>query len=153
MFALDADTARAMQEAFASGGVEKTYVCLVRGVPDPKEGIVDHPIPKGEGMPRVAAVSEYRVLSVHLGRYAFVEVRPKTGRFHQVRRHMKHLSCPLIGDTTYGKSEHNRFWRERGLARLALHAVALAFTHPGTGAAVKIVAPLPEDLRLATAVV
>jgi tRNA pseudouridine65 synthase len=139
LFALDPDAARTLQGAF-----ERTYVALVRGVPAPLDGRVDHPIPKGEGEARVPAVSDYRTLGVCHDRYALVEVTPLTGRFHQIRRHMKHLSCPLIGDTTYGKSEHNRLWRERyGLARLALHAATVRID------ALTIVAPLAHDIARA----
>ena len=79
------------------------------------------------------AVTEFRRLAV-FERYALVEARPRTGRRHQIRRHFKHLSHPLIGDVRYGKGEHNRLFRERfGLHRLALHALELAFDHPETG--------------------
>ncbi|MCC6807729.1 MAG: pseudouridylate synthase [Deltaproteobacteria bacterium] len=145
MFALDAETARVLQSAFT-----RTYLALVRGIPAPLSGRIDHPIPKGEGKDRVAAVSDYRVLGVCSARYGWVEVTPLTGRFHQVRRHMKHIDCPLIGDTTYGKSEHNRLWRERyGLSRLALHARAVTLDY--NGAALAIEAPVPDDLTRALA--
>jgi len=98
------------------------------------------------GGARVPAVTEFRRLAT-FERYALVEARPRTGRFHQIRRHFKHLSHPLIGDVRYGKGEHNRLFRERfGLHRLALHALELAFEHPGTGEPLRIVAPVPEDL-------
>ena len=64
-----------------------------------------------------------------------------------MRRHCKHLSHPLLGDTRYGDGAHNRIGRERfGLHRLALHAARLAFTHPRTGERIELSAPLPEDL-------
>jgi tRNA pseudouridine65 synthase len=64
-----------------------------------------------------------------------------------VRRHLKHLAHPVIGDVEYGKGEHNRFFRERyGLHRLALHALALALPHPATGERLRIAAPVPPDL-------
>lgn len=145
LFALDPETAGRMQERFAAGQVEKRYLALVRGIP-PESGVIDHPIPRDEGGPRVPAVTEFRRLAT-FERYALVEARPRTGRRHQIRRHLKHLSHPLIGDVRYGKGEHNRLFRERfGLHRLALHALELAFEHPGTGEPVRIVAPVPEDL-------
>jgi tRNA pseudouridine65 synthase len=134
-----------MQEAFAAGSVEKRYLALVRGIP-PESGVIDHPIPRDEDGPRVPALTEFRRLAV-FERYALVEARPRTGRRHQIRRHFKHLSHPLIGDVRYGKGEHNRLFRDRfGLHRLALHALELAFEHPETGETVQIVAPVPEDL-------
>jgi tRNA pseudouridine65 synthase len=145
LFALDPESARAVQERFEAGAVEKRYLALVRGIP-PEHGVIDHPVPRADDGPRVPAVTEFRRLAV-FERYALVEARPLTGRHHQIRRHFKHLSHPLIGDVRYGKGEHNRLFRERfGLHRLALHAVELAFDHPRTGERLRIHAPLPEDL-------
>ena len=145
LFALDPATARQVQERFAAGEVEKRYLALVRGIP-PEEGVIDHPVPRAPGGPRVPAVTRFRRLAT-FERYALVEARPSTGRWHQIRRHFKHLSHPLIGDVRYGKGEHNRLFRERfGLHRLALHALELAFEHPHTGERLRIVAPVPEDL-------
>jgi tRNA pseudouridine65 synthase len=145
LFALDPATARRLQEQFEAGTVAKRYLALVRGIP-PEEGVIDHPIPRDEDGPRVPALTEFRRLAT-FERYALVEARPRTGRRHQIRRHFKHLSHPLIGDVRYGKGEHNRLFRDRfGLHRLALHALELAFEHPETGESVRIVAPVPEDL-------
>lgn len=148
LFALTPEAARRIGEAFAAGEIGKRYTALVRGVP-PVEGSIDHPIPRAEGGPRVVAVTDYRRLAVH-GRYAVVEARPRTGRLHQIRKHLKHISCPLIGDVRYGKGEHNRLFRDRyGLHRLALHASALELAHPLTGAPMTIEAPLAADLAAA----
>jgi tRNA pseudouridine65 synthase len=145
LFALDPETARRMQEKLAAGEVEKRYLALVRGVP-PEEGVIDHPVAREQGGSRVPAVTEFRRLAT-FERYALMEARPLTGRRHQIRRHFKHISHPLIGDVRYGKGEHNRLFRERfGLNRLALHALELAFEHPVTGERVRIVAPVPEEL-------
>lgn len=149
-FALSPEAARAVQEAFVAGAVDKRYLALVRGNP-PATLVIDHPIPRSEDGPRVPAVTEVRTLA-QSGRYALVEARPLTGRLHQIRRHLKHVSCPLIGDVRYGKGEHNRIFRERhGLHRLALHAWRLALPHPRGGPAVTVVAPLPADLAGALA--
>ena len=81
------------------------------------------------------------------GRYAWVEAFPETGHTHQIRRHLKHLSCPIIGDVRYGKGDHNRFFRTRyGFHRLALHAASVELRDPSTNHAVTIEAPLPEIL-------
>jgi tRNA pseudouridine65 synthase len=80
-------------------------------------------------------------------RFSLVEARPRTGRLHQVRRHLKHLGHPLIGDVNYGRGELNRWFREQvDLARLALHARSLELTHPVTGERLVVEAPLPPDL-------
>ena len=148
--------ARVLHEQLEEGRADKRYLALVRGEPPPA-GTIDHPIPRREDGPRVPALTEYtRVAVVHVadafaGRtqaYALVEARPRSGRWHQIRRHLKHLGHPLVGDVNYGRGEHNRLCRDRfGLHRLALHAFSLAFDHPATGARVTFAAPLPDDLR------
>lgn len=145
VFALSSDSARVLGKAFEEGRVDKRYWALTRG--KPQDGEIDHPIQKREGGPRMAAVTRVRCLAM-TGRYALVEAQPLTGRLHQVRRHLKHVSCPIIGDTNYGKGEHNRYFREHyGLHRLALHAISISFEHPDTGARVQVHAPLEGPLR------
>jgi len=146
LMALDSHTAGALGAAFAEQRVEKRYWALTRGHP-PAEGIIEHAIEKVPGGPRLPAVTAFRTLGVS-GRYALVEAIPHTGRLHQIRRHLKHVACPLIGDVRYGKGEHNRLFRERhGLHRLALHAAFLAFDHPASGARLGVSAPLTGALR------
>lgn len=143
VLALDPATARALQERFAAGEVRKRYLALVRGIP-PEEGVIDSPVPRAPDGPRVPAVTEFRRLGT-FERYALLEVVPRTGRLHQIRRHLKHISHPIIGDVRYGKGEHNRLFRERfGLHRLALHALELGLPHAGRD--LRIVAPVPPDL-------
>jgi tRNA pseudouridine65 synthase len=145
VMALAATVAKALGEAFEAGRVHKRYLALVRGIP-PETGVIDHPIPRSPGGPRVAAVTRYRRLAT-FERYAWLEVVPETGRLHQVRRHLKHISHPVIGDVRYGKGEHNRLFRSRfGLHRLALHAAELALRHPSSDLPMRFLAPLPADL-------
>jgi tRNA pseudouridine65 synthase len=154
VFALEPAGAGALQEQLRAGTVDKRYLALVRGVP-PAEGVLDHPVPRAEDGERVPAVSAWRVLgSVSKpGRYSLVEVRPRTGRRHQIRRHLKHLAHPIIGDVRYGKGDHNRRFRAApyGLHRLALHAWFLGFAHPRTGERIEVRAPLPADMATALA--
>jgi len=150
VFALDTDTARDLSQAFAEGRVSKTYLAITRGHP-PKNLVVDHPVPKGPKAPRIDAVTEIRCVET-FGRYALVQAVPRTGRFHQIRRHLKHISCPIIGDVNYGKGEHNRIFREQhGLFRLALHSIQLEFTHPADGSWIRLESELPSDIRAAAA--
>jgi tRNA pseudouridine65 synthase len=145
VLALDPATARALQERFEAGEVRKRYLALVRGIP-PEEGVIDSPVPRAPGGPRVPAVTEFRRLGT-FERYALLEVTPRTGRLHQIRRHLKHISHPIVGDVRYGKGEHNRLFRERfGLHRLALHALELGFPHPEDGHDLRLAAPVPPDL-------
>ena len=147
LFALSAEVAALVCASFAEGKAEKTYLALVRGAP-PEEIAVDHPLCPGEDSHAPKVPAQTLVLRREVfGRYSLVEARPLTGRLHQVRRHLKHLSCPLIGDVNYGKGEHNRLFRERyGLHRLFLHATRLRLPHPVYGGQVEISSPLPQEL-------
>lgn len=144
LFGLSSEAARALCAQFESREVHKRYVALVRGAP-PDEQVIDHALRPDNSDIAQAAVTDVRRLSQY-GRYAWVEARPHTGRLHQIRRHLKHVSCPIIGDVRYGKGEHNRLFRERyGLQRLALHAAQLQLRAP-SGASLDLIAPLPSDL-------
>lgn len=147
LFALDRDAARAFADAWDHA--DKRYLAITRGHP-PAHLVIDHPLAQDPGKPRVPAVTEVRCLDT-FGRYALVEARPLTGRRHQIRRHLKHVACPLIGDVRYGKGEHNRIFRDRhGLHRLALHATSLAVPYPD-GGTLALACPLADDLAAALA--
>jgi tRNA pseudouridine65 synthase len=146
LFALDAESAAALSGLFERGRVRKVYFALTRGV-TPEAGVVDHPVPKGETGPRVRAVTAYRRRHV-FERFSIVEARPETGRLHQIRRHLKHLGHPIVGDVNYGKGDINRLFRERfDLRRLALHAAELRLEHPFTGERLVLSAAIPPDLE------
>lgn len=151
LFARSAAVAAALGASMERGGLDKRYLALVRGSP-PADGVIDHPIPKDEakGAPRLPAVTRFRLIARStVDRCALVEAVPRTGRLHQVRRHLRHLNHPLIGDVNYGSGEINRHYRAvYNLHRLALHAHQLAFDHPATGARVVVRAPMGDDLRL-----
>lgn len=146
LFALSSEVAAALGHFFSEKLVDKYYLALVRGIPA-ESGLIDHDIAKKEGGPKVSSQTEYRRIGVS-GRYSLVEAMPRTGRLHQIRRHLKHISCPLIGDVKYGKGEHNRHFRENyDLHRLALHCHGLSLSHPmREGERLELRAPLPEDL-------
>lgn len=150
VFARDPVTAAALAAAFAEGRIGKEYVALVRGVP-PDEGVVDYAIPKSEDGPRVAAVTRFRRLGASpVDRCSLVLAMPETGRLHQVRRHLRHITHPLVGDVRYGVGAINRHYRATyELHRLALHAWRIGFTHPVTGERLDVTAKPPEDLHLA----
>ena len=145
IFALHKDAARVLSQGFEAGEVRKGYLALVRGI-TPDDGVIDNPVPKKPKGPRVDAVTRYRRIFT-FERYSLVEAWPQTGRLHQIRRHLKHITHPLIGDVNYGKGDQNRIFRERfGLNRLALHAATISFTHPSSKASMQLQAPMPEDL-------
>jgi tRNA pseudouridine65 synthase len=147
VFARTKAAASALAQAFENGAVEKSYLALVRGAP-PESGTIDYAIQKREGGPRVPAVTRFRVVARSpVDRCSLVEASPETGRLHQIRRHLRHIDHPLVGDVNYGSGAINRHYRASyGLHRLALHARRVAFAHPETGARVDVVAPVPADL-------
>lgn len=163
LFALDRETAGALGRQFADGDVAKRYLAVVRGHP-PASGVVDHPLApladefaaSAAARPPRPAVTRYRCLErVELphrvdryatSRYALVELEPLTGRRHQLRRHMKHIAHPIIGDATHGKGRHNRLFRDLyGCRRLLLAAVGLRLRHPAHGGFLDLRAPLAPD--------
>jgi tRNA pseudouridine65 synthase len=137
-----------LQRAFQEDRVDKRYLALARGAM-PEYTVVDYAIPRGEENKedRVDARTEFRLLGLYAERYSLVEAHPTTGRLHQIRRHLKHIFRPIIGDTTYGDGKENKLFRERfGLHRLALHASSLILPHPVSGDLIRIDAPVPADL-------
>jgi tRNA pseudouridine65 synthase len=149
LFALSAEIAATMSDGFEDGAVEKRYLALVRGVV-PAEGRIEQPIPRREDGPRVPAFTEFRRIAQAptLPRHvSLVEAIPRTGRLHQVRRHLKHIDHPVIGDANYGKGAVNRALATRyGLSRMALHAASVTFRHPVAGHEETVSAPVPSDL-------
>jgi tRNA pseudouridine65 synthase len=143
---LSPEAARSVGVALANGAVDKRYLALVRGAP-PDSVRIDHPLSQDErNKPAQPAATSFRTVARY-GRYALVEARPETGRTHQIRRHLKHLSCPIIGDVRYGKGDHNRWFRSRyDFYRLALHASSLTLYDPSVKERVTIRAPLPRAL-------
>jgi tRNA pseudouridine65 synthase len=154
VFARTRDAAASLTASFESRQVDKRYLALVRGEPA-ASGSIDHAIPRsaetGAGAARVPAVTHYQLVARStIDRCSLVLAIPETGRGHQVRRHLRHLGHPLVGDVNYGRGEINRRYRaEYGLHRLALHALDIAFDHPVTQARVAVTALMPDDLGLA----
>jgi tRNA pseudouridine65 synthase len=150
VFARTREAAAALGRSFEARRTEKRYLALVRGVP-PEAGSIDHAIPRSEDGPRVPALTHYRRLAASpVERCSLVLAMPETGRLHQVRRHLRHVSHPLLGDVKYGSGELNRHYRAcYGLHRLALHAASIRFEHPASGCPLAVTAPIPEDLSCA----
>lgn len=158
LLAFDRDTASRLGKVLMSGEVEKDYWAVCRGWPEPSF-IVDHDLDGGPGKPvKKPAVTHFtRLATAELAlpsagfdtsRYALLCAQPQTGRFRQIRRHLKHLSHHLIGDTSHGDGRHNRQFRMLGVHRMLLHARRLAFAHPITGERVEVhAAPDAEFAR------
>jgi tRNA pseudouridine65 synthase len=151
LFALSAEIASALGAMFEGGRMAKRYLALVRGWPAADEGVVDHPLARdpelpSAGQPLLDAQTHWRVLqrldwpiATHphfpTTRVALLEAEPLQGRRHQIRRHLKHLAHPILGDATHGKGPLNRAVAAHlGVNRLWLHAQRLQFAHPVSGA-------------------
>ncbi|WP_336748679.1 tRNA pseudouridine(65) synthase TruC [Pantoea vagans] len=153
LMGLSSEVGRLLSLQFEQHQMQKTYHAVVRGWLE-SSGTLDYPLV--EELDKIAdrhateariaqpAVTDYQSLAtvempVGIGRYptsrySLVEMAPKTGRKHQLRRHMSHLRHPIIGDSAHGDLRQNRGAAEHfGANRLMLHASSLALTHPVTG--------------------
>ena len=167
VMALSSEVAAQLTEQFTQKQVGKKYVALVRGYTD-DNGTIDYPLQ--EQLDKIAdkntkpdkpaqdAVTHYETLwkgevPIPVGRYSsarysLVSLTPETGRKHQIRRHMKHIFHPIIGDTTHGDGKHNNMFREQfALSRLLLVAKEIRFNHPESGESITISAPLGEEFE------
>lgn len=155
LFALHRDALRAAQHEFEARRVGKTYHALVRGWPG-DAGLIDYPL-QLEDKPSVTqdAQTEYRCLqrfeypqpigNYPAARFALLELSPRTGRKHQLRRHLAHLRHPILGDSRHGDGKQNQYLRAQlGGQRLLLHASALRLN---PGSPIQAEAPLPPDFQ------
>jgi 23S rRNA pseudouridine1911/1915/1917 synthase len=148
VIAKDSYTHQQLTAQLHTPAFQRRYLALCQSTPVPPQGVVDAPIGRlpGEVLRRGVlpegkrAVTHYRVLASAPKGGALVELMLDTGRTHQIRVHMTHLGCPLVGDFLYGTE------CPQLIGRTALHACALSLRHPVTGAALSFQAPLPEDM-------
>ncbi len=148
LFALSEAADVALKGLFEARQVDKVYLAVVRGWLEPPHGRVDYPLRlrDKEGQDTAVyqeAITTYGQLSqtelpipvrpYPQSRYALLKLKPETGRTHQLRRHLAHLSHPIIGDRKHGDGQHNLMFQEKfACERLLLAAVYLAFVHPFT---------------------
>jgi 23S rRNA pseudouridine1911/1915/1917 synthase len=143
---------RALAAQFRDHSIERVYRALVRGVPGQESGRVDRPIGRHPRERKRMSVQAHVAREAHtawrvLARYprsqrAWLEVKPETGRTHQIRVHLASVGLPLAGDPVYGRGRAG----PADPPRPALHAAALGFRHPRTGGWMRFEAPLPADL-------
>jgi tRNA pseudouridine65 synthase len=164
LFALSQSVAKAMMPAFSSKQVQKHYLAIVRGYTKEHE-VIDYPLKEQldrmtdaqakQDKPAQQAITEYRRLKTitfpipvrpyQTSRYSLLKLSPHTGRKHQLRRHMKHIFHPIVGDTSHGDGKHNEmFRREFDCHRLMLHAREICFPCPHSGKPIRVRAPFDE---------
>ena len=169
VFARNAEAHRGLSMQFEARDVEKVYLALVDGVPDPAEGEIDEPIaphPSKVGRMMVSnrdgkfARTDYKVMEA-FGKFSLVGLQIFTGRTHQIRVHLAYLGHPLLVDPFYGKRTEFLLSEIKGrrynkakhaeerplLARVPLHASRLGFTHPITEQWMHYEVDLPKDMR------
>ncbi len=153
LLAFDRGTASALGRALMAHEIRRGYLAVCRGWPAEDAFVIDHALDGGPGKPlKKPAVTAFQCLAraeagwpsqgFDTARYALLRALPRTGRFRQIRRHLKHASHHLVGDTSHGDGRHNRAFRMRGVHRMLLHAERIAFAHPHGGGQVEVVAPL-----------
>lgn len=162
LFALSVEMASALGQAFESGQMEKHYLALVRGWPAERAGLIDHALARdperaSAGQTLLPAQTAWQCLACaewplrvdarfETSRYALLQARPATGRRHQIRRHLKHIAHPIVGDATHGKGPLNRAVADfLGLQRLWLHAQELRLQHPASGTELTLRAQLGPE--------
>ena len=165
LFALSSEVANLLTKQFTATTINKTYLAVVRGYTD-DNGVIDSDLQEqwdkmtdilvDKDKAAQSAITHYHRLATtelpfpvgryQTARYSFVSLQPKTGRKHQLRRHMKRIYHPIVGDTSHGDGKQNTFLRAQfGLSRLMLHARSIEFQHPVTGKEFLIEAAYPTD--------
>lgn len=156
LFAKDKTFVQAFQEALSSDESIKTYHAIVRGH-FPKEVTVDYDLTNDKGKIQSAITHFKQIQNTEIdlpfgkfdtSRYALIEALPKTGRMHQIRKHLNHLRHPIIGDRPHGCNKQNKLFLEKwGLTKMLLHAIQLELQHPYLNKKLSIKAPLPKHLE------
>ena len=162
LLGLTAEGLRGLTEAFRRREVDKRYLALVVGQPEQDAFVVDLPLRRDLSDRRrgakvsvshapdaQSALTEFTVLARDVRRgFALIEARPKTGRTHQIRAHLRARRLPIAGDPVYGDPARNRYFREEaGLRRQFLHAARVELAHPVDRASrLAVESPLPHDL-------
>lgn len=167
VMALSKDIAMKLSEQFMAKVISKKYIALVRGY-TLVEGCIDYALKEQldkmtdkqatQDKPAQEAVTHYKTLwqgevPIAVGRYpksrySLLSLSPETGRKHQLRRHMKHIFHPIVGDTTHGDGKHNTMFRDNfALQRLLLVAKELNFQHPVTKTPMKLIAPIGDEFE------
>ncbi|REG92612.1 pseudouridine synthase [Algoriphagus antarcticus] len=148
-----------LKEQFADRSVKKTYLAIVRGIPVNKSDLIDHPLKSERSGRMQEAKTSYQVIAeaeipfdttgrYPTSRYSFLELKPETGRTHQIRRHLAHIRHYILGDKKHGDNKQNQFFEKQfGLENLLLHARQLEFGHPISKETIIVRAELPSHFQ------
>lgn len=160
LFAFREEVVRDMQQLFLNYRIQKNYLAIVRGH-TADHGSINYGLKNEKGKEQ-EAYTEFKTLEkveleIPFGkyqtqRYSLVEVTPKTGRMHQIRKHFAHILHPIIGDRPHGCNKQNKLFKEKyHMNTMLLHGRLMEFSHPVTGELISISAPLQDEfLRMLT---
>ncbi|GAB3920992.1 pseudouridine synthase [Larkinella terrae] len=161
LFALSEAMNSIMQQRFAEGDIQKTYLAIVRGY-TADELEIDYPLRRDDGLVQEAftKLKTLRRTEVPVpfgkhptSRYSLVELTPTTGRFHQLRKHLAHIFHPIIGDRPHGCNKQNRLFLEQyAMNTMLLHANRIRFHHPVSAKEIVISAPVQSEFKRMLAV-
>ncbi|WPP50546.1 pseudouridine synthase [Catalinimonas niigatensis] len=154
LFALNEQIHKGTQQLFAQNLIKKDYLAVVRGYTEDAVEI-DYPLRKENGSLQEAFTSFTTLARAELAipfgryqtsRYSLLKVSPKTGRMHQIRKHLSHIYHPIIGDRPHGCNKQNKFFKERWqMNTMLLHAQSLTFVHPENNRELVIKASLQSE--------
>lgn len=152
LFGLCVKASKVLRRSFEEQAVQKTYLAFVNGVPSQENWHCDEALQKNEESPLKPAHTEFQILEQFGVHFSLIEARPKTGRFHQIRRHLLHAGYPIVGDYRYAGIERSDETSEQlGIGtRMLLQASTIKFSHPVTNKNLEIVAALDEAFIAAT---
>lgn len=154
LFTKSKEALKDLQHLFIDRKVIKSYTAIVRGFLAP-EGLIDYPLTEGnktqEASTSYKVTQEFEIKLAHgkfpTSRYSLLEIMPKTGRFHQIRKHFAHVFHPIIGDRPHGCNKQNKLWKEQfDMTTMMLHAQSLEFNYPD-GNLIRINADLSSEFK------
>lgn len=154
LFALDKESTKLVQKEFLENRIYKKYIAIVRGF-FPEKIEVDHPLVNDRNKKQDAVTNfinnKHTEIKIPYGkystsRYSLIEAFPRTGRQHQIRKHLNHLRHPIIGDRPYGCNKQNKLFKERwNMMTMLLHAQEMSFKHPNEDKVVILKASLNKE--------
>jgi tRNA pseudouridine65 synthase len=148
-----------LKAQFMDRTVEKTYLAIVRGIPEVKVAMIDYPLTTERSNKKQEARTSYKVIAeteipfnttgrYPTSRYALLELKPETGRTHQIRRHLAHLRHYIIGDKKHGDNKQNQFFEKQfEMVNLLLHAKSLKIELPNSNESLLIEANIPSHFQ------